>query len=390
MKIVRSPELNVLLMSCALDLSAEKKIQLSQFLSQHQIDWDHLYTLANRHRVIPFLYRTLQALPSIPAKLLTRLQHECRIIATDNMLKLHEYHRIKRLLDTHEIAHVAFKGVYLSENNYPDSSLRSIGDLDILVEKNILLEVIQLLESDQYQLGYQYKHYLQYNKRTLVSDLQEVSLIKPFFNKSYFDIDLHWEIDCLNNQYASFGLQDIFIPPGLFKEHQIILLVVHHGVNNIWQKIIYVNDLYFSLNDEDINWAWLLQELRQYGLERVFLVGVYWCQQIWNLPLPSLVEELIDSEQVRSMAVAYEENWEAEDAVLTTNSGLRQVAFFTSAQTQFTKKLKIYAAYIGYFVFRSSLIKIGRYRFYMPRRFGFLTVFFRIIYGVYKSLTISG
>lgn len=390
MKIAHSPELNVLLMSCALDLSSEKEIQLSQFLRQHQIDWDHLYTLANRHRVTPFLYRTLQGLPSIPAKLLTRLQHECRIIATDNMLKLHEYHRIKKLLDEYEIEHVAFKGVYLAENNYPDSSLRSIGDLDILVKKNALFKVIQLLESDQYQLGHQYKHYLQYNKHIILADLHEVSLLKSFFNASYFDIDLHWEIDCLNKQYAFFRLQDILIPTVLVKEHQIILLVVHHGVNNIWQKIVYINDLYFSLNDENINWAWLLQELRQYGLETVFLVGAHWCQQLWNLPLPSFVKELIDSEKVRSMAVAYEENWEAEDAVLKTNSGLRQIAFFTSAQTQFTKKLKIYTAYIRYFVFRSSLIKIGRYRFYVPRQFGFVTVFFRILHGVYKSLTISG
>ncbi|SFC61967.1 nucleotidyltransferase domain-containing protein [Spirosoma endophyticum] len=385
----RSSELELLLMTCTMDLSLEKKTQLSQFLGKYQLNWDFLFSLADRHRVAPFLYRTLQDLPNIPAKFLTRLQHECQITATDSMLKLHEYHRVAKLLSEHNIKHIAFKGVYLAENNYPDRSLRSIGDLDILVEKNSLFEVIQLLEADQYQLGHQYKHYLQYNKRIILADLQEVSLFKPFFNKSHFDIDLHWEIDCLNKQYASFCLQDILTPPLLVKEHQIIILVIHHGVINIWQKIIYINDLYFSLNNKDINWSWLLQELRQYGLETVFLVGVQWCHQIWNLPLPASVEELIASEQVNSMAVAYEKNWEVEKALLIINPGLRQIALFTSAQTQFTKKLKIYTAYISHFVFRSSLIKIGRYRFYLPRQFGFLTAFFRIIYGVYKSLSIS-
>jgi hypothetical protein len=389
MNIGRSPELTVLLMTCVIDLSPEKKIQLSQLLSQNQLDWDLLYTLADRHRITPFLYRILQNLADVPTKFLAKLHHECRMLATENLLKLNEYHRVVKLFEDHGIEHMAFKGVYLAENNYPDSSLRSIGDFDILVAKNSLFKVIHILESDSYKLGKEYTHYLQHSGNTLLNDLHEVSLFKPFFKTSYFNIDLHWEIECFTRYYASFYLSDIIYPPALIKEHQVILLVVHHGVVNIWQHVVYINDLYFSLKDEETNWPRLLQELRQYGLENVFLAGVYWCQQLWDLALPPSIQELIDTKQVRSLAEAYEKNWEAEQSVLTVNPGLRQITLFTNAQTKFTKKLKIYVAYVSSFIFRSSLIRIGKNRFYIPRQLGFLTVFFRIIHGIYKSLSNS-
>ena len=388
MKIGRSPELTVLLMICVVDISPEKQLRLSQFLSQNQLDWDHLYILADRHRITPFLYRTLQNLTNVPAQFLAKLHHECRILATENLLKLHEYHRVVKLFEDHGIEHIAFKGVYLAENNYPDSSLRSIGDFDILVAKNSLFKVVHILESDSYKLGKEYTHYLQHNGNILLDDLHEVSLFKPFFKTSHFNIDLHWEIECFTRYYASFYLNDVLHPIALRKEHQVILLVVHHGVVNIWQHIVYINDLYFSLNDKDINWSWLLQELQQYGLENVFLAGTYWCHRLWNLNLPTSIQGLITTKQVRSLAEAYEKNWEAERSVLAVNPGLRQITLFTNAQTEFTKKLKIYAAYVSSFIFRSSLIGISKYRFYIPRQLGFLTVFFRIIHGIYKSLFI--
>ena len=81
-------------MACSLDQSAEKMDQVNAFLRQHSIDWDRLIKLADRHRLIPLLYRTLQKAPDPPTSLLSALRHESMAIATDTMVKLQEHERI--------------------------------------------------------------------------------------------------------------------------------------------------------------------------------------------------------------------------------------------------------------------------------------------------------
>lgn len=66
MKAGYAPEVELLLIACTLELTAERKVQFSELLAQHSINWDRLYTLATRHRITSFLYRTYQQLPGIP------------------------------------------------------------------------------------------------------------------------------------------------------------------------------------------------------------------------------------------------------------------------------------------------------------------------------------
>lgn len=382
----RPPEIELLLLACVVDLSPERKAQLIQFLGQHSIDWERLYALANRHRITPFLYQTLRQLPNIPADFLETLQRECRVIVTDNLLKQNEYERVSALLSAKAIDHIVYKGVYLSKYCYPTNGLRGIGDFDILVKREDVYKSIQILAADKYQLGSAYAHYQRYAAGVMLADLHEVSLLKPFFHTSYFDIDLHWEIECLNKKYGSIYLDDILDHPNFMQESQILLLVIHHGLLNIWQNIGYVNDLYFSLHNKTIDWSWLLQKLNQYQLETVFMVGLLWCQQLWDLPLPATIQESLRMNHLQSLAGQYEENWTVPSSVLAVNPGLRQIAFFTKCQTKMANKLKIYTTYGISFVFRASTINIGKRRLYIAKEFGPIAIFMRIIGSLYRLL----
>ncbi|MVM40587.1 hypothetical protein GO730_27785 [Spirosoma sp. HMF3257] len=386
MKTNHSPEIAVLLMACALELSEARREQLTQFLNQHPLNWSRLYTLAGRHKVLPFLYRTLQGIPNVSESFLATLQNGCRAIATDNLLKLHQYKHLAKRLSDNAIAHIAFKGVYLAANCYPDSSLRSIGDMDVLVAKEDVFKSIRLLESDGYQLDQKSQLYMQYDAPVMLSDVFELSLIKPFFNNSYFDLDLHWEVMCFNRHYKSFTLQELLDKPALFTEVQIILLVTHHGIVNIWQTINYINDLYFLLKGKPINWSWLVEELRQNGLEQVFFVGLYWCQEIWGLALPQFIEEILAAENVKSLAIAYERNWEATESLPESKLTLGQLTFFLKAQTQLSKKLKIVFTFWSSRVFIPSRFRIGKRVLYIPRQLGLITFFIRGIRSLLRFI----
>ncbi|UFH51914.1 nucleotidyltransferase family protein [Spirosoma sp. KNUC1025] len=381
----RSPEIELLVMACTENLSAHQQQRLAQFLEQQPINWDRLYQLATRHRIGPFVYRALQQVQAIPENFLIALQNDSRAAAADNMLKLHEFSQLKKLFAAHKISYVAMKGVYLAENSYPESSLRHIGDFDILVARTDLFKTIQLLESNQYRLGEKYKHYLQYQEKTILADLHEVSLFKPFFSTSYFNIDLHWEIECFNKHYSTLHLEDIHSDPDYIIENQLILLVIHHGIINIWQHIGYVNDLYFLLKGKPVNWDYLMKKLEFYRFETVFLVGIYWCRQIWQLSLPPAIEALIATDRIPALAASYEENWEQPESVLEASPGLKQIAFFAKSQTNLSPKLRIYRTYVSSFVFRASTFMLGKRLVYIPKELGFITVLTRAIRSVIAS-----
>ena len=370
-------EITVLLMACTLDASTEKQAQVSQFVTQHPPDWNRLFQLATRHRLTPFLYRTLRNLSVVPEPFLTNLQQDCRIIATDNLLKLHQYHLVSTLLTENGIDHLSLKGIRLAQRSYPDSSLRSSGDMDVLVSEEDVSKTVQLLQAHDYQLNPQHEVHWQQARQTIFTDLYEVSLTKPFFNGSHFDLDLHWQIVGFNKHYASFDLAYVRSEPTFTTEREVVLLVLHHGVTNIWQQLYYINDLYFLLTEKPLDWPSLMQEFRKFGLEGVFLAGLYWCRHIWNLEVPTFVQALVDSAETASLAKTYAENWNTEQPYEVSQLIARQLFFFLKSQTQVSNQLKIGRTFLSSRLFRYSLFKVGNRLLYVPPEAGILTILIR-------------
>ncbi|MCX6217891.1 nucleotidyltransferase family protein [Spirosoma sp.] len=372
-----SPELTFLLMACTVSPSPEKQEQLTDFLGLQPVNWHRVYTLAVRHRLTPFLYRSLYQIPTIPESFIRTLQQDCRTSATDSLLKLHHYHQLAALLAENNIDHLPLKGVHLAEQYYPDSSLRISGDIDILVRREDAFRAIRLLQANEYQLNNQQRLHWQQGEVVILDDLTEVSLYKPFFNNSHFDIDLHWKILCFNQHYGHFDLDYVRAQPDVSAEREIVFLVVHHGINNVWQQLYYINDLYFLLHKRDINWPFLLEELRRYGIEQVFLAGLYWCVDIWALPLPPTVEPLVNSAQLRSLADKYTKTWEANQPSELSELIVKQTTLLLNAQTRIGRRLTVCRTFLSSRIFKYSIFRLGNRFVYAPKELGLLTLFVR-------------
>ncbi|WP_020599057.1 nucleotidyltransferase family protein [Spirosoma panaciterrae] len=384
MHINQSPEITVLFMACELYVHQEKTAELTHFLEKNPIDWELLYQLADRHRLKPFLYKALQKSAGCPKRFLTSLQNDCREAATDNLLKLHHYHSVDKLLTENHIDHIALKGIYLAENCYPDTSLRSTGDIDLLIYKEDVFRTTNLFQQYGYQLNKKHAVHWQNKRETVLSDLFEVSLFKPFFGSNAFEIDLHWYILGFNIYYKLFDLSFIRSNPALVNERNIILLVAHHGVFNVWQRIYYINDLYFLLKNKPVHWETLLKELDSVGFKQVFLSGLYWCHTIWGLVLPPQIESLIKSEKVRSMASRYAESWKESQTDEKSYLIVKQFSLFFRAQSHFLGKLNVLGSFIKSRLFRYSLFKVGKKYIYFPKELGFITVFVRVFQSILR------
>ena len=372
-------------MTCSLELTNQEHTQLTAFINQHSIDWNRFYALATRHRLTPFLCRTLPAQPSVPESLLATLRQDYRTTTIDNLLKLHQYQSISTLLTAHSIEHLPLKGVYLAVNAYPESSLRISGDMDLLIGTEDVSRVIELLEKQGYSLSQKHRLHWQREGESILTDLFEVSLFKPFHNGSSFDIDLHWHVMSFNKDFALFDLAYAIQSP----EHRTVLLVAHHGVNNIWQQIYYINDLYFLLRNGDIDWSRLLNELEIYCLDQVFLAGLYWCHHVWALPLPTFLEERISTSTIHQLAQAYARNWETKEPQAFSQLIVRQFTFFLKAQAAWDRYPKIWGTFFSSRIFRHSLFKIGKHSVYLPKEAGLLTLPIRVTRTIMRFFPVS-
>ncbi len=380
MQSVRSPEVALLLMACTDVPASEAPSEVIFFLKQHRLDWHRLASLADWHRLTPLLYRFLRAVPTVPDTFLATLRQECMAITTDNLVKLHEYQRVTALLTTQNIEHCSFKGIYLAEHGYPERGLRPIGDMDILVAEKDLHTAVTILTPDGYEVVGKDVAYFRRPNRNMLDDLHEISLFKPFFATSRFDIDLHWRVDCLVKEFGSFQLNDMLCPPGFRVENQVLLVVLHHGITNSWSRIGYVNDLYFLLRKADLNWHWLLGKVTQFRAETIFCVGLHWCQQLWGLPIPPSVQPLLAAHPVHRLTWAYEKKWETETVYPFGN----KVLAFADAQQLFRHRLTVYGTYALSFIFRASLLKINKRELYIPKEWGMATLIIRAFRGLLR------
>jgi len=382
MKPGYSLELTVLLKCCTLNRSPERANELINLVEQG-VNWNHLNRLAERHRITPFVYRSFQDVPGVPEPFVNNLRNVCQVSATDNMLKLHEYRQVAALLTNYNINHIAYKGIDLAANHYPDSALRICGDIDILIDTNNANKVIKLFIDHGYKLSPKHVRYWRQGERSLLTDLYEVSLFKPFYG-NYIDIDLHWAIICFNKDYKAFELSDFKHEQKHKIELEIMMLVIHHGVFNIWQRIYFVNDLYFLLLNKVIDWPWLLQQLRSYGLEKVFLVGLFWCRQIWNIQLPVTILNTLNEQSIEELARSYERNWESEKEIEFSDLVIKQLIYFAKSQSDPKNVVKVFFTFFTSRVFRASTFVIGKRLIFIPKEFGFLTIFIRALRSLYR------
>lgn len=387
-----SPELNFLLTACSPVSEAGHERQ-ADLLATGALDGPRLFRLAERHRVTPFLLQALREQSLAPPEWVARLRTAGQGAAVDGLLKLREYDRLAGALTRHGVPHRPLKGVFLAKTAYPDSSLRPIGDLDVLIDAADLGKTIELLETLGYRFDPRHALLLRQNPAGTLADLNEVSLFNAFANGSAFNVDLHWEVLGLNKSFPPFTLTDLRAHPDRATEFDLLLLLAHHGLRKTWQRLGYVNDLFFFLQKNTPDWPWLRAECRRRGLEVILGAGLYWCHRR-GLPLPEHVADLLASARVQTLATAYEADWERTEDLDGTRLVWQQTRRFAQAQPRFSQRVRAYATAVGSRIFRVGTVRLGGREVFVPKPLGFVLIAVRgvrrLVRGVRRGGSGSG
>ena len=172
---------------------------------------------------------------------------------------------------------------------YGDVGRREFGDLDILVKKQDVPAVRELLVSEGF------------SPRPELSATQQAAILRfdcshNFANEKNIWVDVHWDfvvpsasvqIDT-NELWAR--LQPISVNRRELKTvsvEDLLLILCLHGFTHFWERLGWISDVAALIESrEKIDWTLLLENADRMGSRRILSLGLYLASNLLGAPVP--------------------------------------------------------------------------------------------------------
>jgi hypothetical protein len=292
----RENELLVRLVRPAVDAA-----RISQLI-QTELDWDYLLAMARRHSVSPLLYHRLNLLcaEAVPAPALSQLKDRSQENTRQSLFLTGELLNLVERLEAQGITAVPFKGPTLALFAYGDVALRQFGDLDILVRKQDVLKVRELLVASGFKTTPE------------LSKSQEAALLRfdcacNFGNDKNVLFDVHWDfaaphfslkpdVDSLweRLERVTIGHRDL---PTLSTEDLLLVLCLH-GFTHLWERLGWICDVAGLIERRRIDWQLVLDNANRHGCRRILLLGLMLASDLLQAPIPGEVLKVAKRDHV--------------------------------------------------------------------------------------------
>lgn len=287
----RSVALEIIILCARADLSPKQIDQLKE-LCHKKKEWDNFFDLAMQHRVLPLVYKNLRkyCAHSIPQKILDQGKQIYRNNGTRNLLMTGYLARVLSLLREHGIPAMAFKGPVLAVTLYGDSSLRSFGDIDVLIQRHHLMRAVKILANQGFLPSFQL------NDRQLLK-LSQTDNEFPLLHKANgISLDLQWEIT--GGYFSSqMTFEDLFEKHktmriggekiSVFSDEYLLFYLCIHGNQHTWKQLDHVCCVAGLITKSpDLDWdAVFLMALKYKGM-RMLLIGLLLAKDLFGTVPP--------------------------------------------------------------------------------------------------------
>jgi len=272
------------------------------------MDWHRVINTADRHGVLPLLYRSLSrsSPDAVPKAILDELRESFQSNVQHSLLLTAELLKLLDLFAVHGINAIPFKGPVLAASVYRDLSLRPFSDLDLLVNRDDLLKAGGLLAS----LGYSQPTADNGVALEQDPDPEDVAYLGPkFYIFVHQDhgtrVDLQWRV---TQRYFSFSLEENhgrgrLVPVMVagrsvltFAPMDLLLILCAHGAKHQWQEIKWICDVAELLRTqkEKIDWGKLQQEASRQGVRRMLNLGLFLAHDLLGAELPVEVSKTVE------------------------------------------------------------------------------------------------
>jgi hypothetical protein len=299
-KMARQRREDELILQCVRAYVNPSDAERIENVVSQDIDWEKAIQMAVDHRVMPLLYQSLCAFcpKAVPEIILRRLQQLFRLNAMRNLFLVSELLKLLKLLESHGISTIAFKGPVLSVYAYGSLSLRQQCDLDILVRKRDIFKAKKLLLSKGYRLSEE------------MTEEQEVVLLQSHHafvflpEPPIYSVDLHWAIaqphhaNAIDNEALWERVESVSLGGNsilTFRPEEMLLVLAMHGSKHWWQQLGWICDIaQLARSRPDLDWNRVIREADKAGCIKGLLVALELVRNVGAASLPEEVLEMID------------------------------------------------------------------------------------------------
>lgn len=278
-------------------------------------DWELLLKLAQGNRIIPILFSRLSDMGPMapPAAVLERIQAEYERNILHCTTNAAELITLLKTFAAKGIQAMPFKGIVLAASAYHDYTLRTAGDLDLLIHHDDLARSAAILR----ERGFEPATPLPENGAPVPKNMYECSFER---REDGMLVDLSWRF-ALGRAFKRFLGMDWVWPkrrvamlagteiPDMSQEHTLLVLCMH-GCKHSWHRFIWICDVAQLLRSSPaLDWTETTAEARNTGLWRCLALGVMLSHRIANAPVPQDVLAGFESDRIaRKLAEHFDKN----------------------------------------------------------------------------------
>ncbi len=269
------------------------------------VDWEVLLKDASLHKVLPILEKSLKRVDAslVPPPLFQQLQTLVYHNTLNTLALSAELLRLLTIFQTQGIPVIPFKGPTLEALAYGDVALRTSSDLDFLLQENDYLQVKAVLGEVGYratddwfvdaagELAYHTMmgEYVVQNTHTgICLDIHvRLAAIHPFVLPVDFS-DFGQRLQPVK----LVGREVLTLCPA-----DLLIYLCVHGSRDRWQTLSALCDIAGLIQHQpQLDWAQILAEAQELGVERMLLLGLHLAHQLLHLDLPDRVHQQIKAQ----------------------------------------------------------------------------------------------
>jgi len=281
-----------LLLKCATPrLSASLKEGIGALVSL-PIDWSLLIDLSVAHAVLPTVAAHLTVATGVPPAFRERLDRWLIENTARNLSRTTQLAAVMRLFQDQGIDAVAWKGPSLAATAYGHVGLRHFDDLDVLVDRAVIRNVVHVMRTRGYSLcastarafsgpvpatGREYR-FLPADPALAPIEVQASGAPWPFAVRlDARDALRHAvQIDISGASIRTLGPEDAFL-------HAAI-----HGASHCWSQLRLVSDVDATAS-MPIDWTVTLQRAKAARIDRMVAVAVLLAETLLDTAVPDAV-----------------------------------------------------------------------------------------------------
>jgi hypothetical protein len=287
------------------EASDEEKIRA---LLQKDINWDYFLSITSFNRVIQLVWKSLSTFGSdnIPAAVTNIFKNAYFQIGRSNLLILHKLRALLETFEEDNIAVIPFKGPTLGAF-YSNMALREFSDLDIIIRKEDIFKVRDLL------IRHDYAPRCSPDSLTLEEILERWHSYEFVSKDGAVEVDVHW---CLadNDENINFPMDKLWEQSSRqpFLDRQALMLgptdlilttCLHHGMRSGWYELRMLADFAFIVDrHKQINWDEIIQLAKRIGGHKSLLAGMLLANQLFKIDIPPQIKsEIVNNNSVKKL-----------------------------------------------------------------------------------------